>query len=101
MNKETITFTNKAEMRKGFALIWQGVKTAVAAIGRIIDAVVHHYPYPFIFATILVAAVLSIYNIGLARAERDKLNRENYELQQKLTSITNEMEAGGEAQCLR
>ncbi len=95
MNQETITFTNKAEMCKGFVMMWQGIKTAFAAIGRIVDAAIHRYPYPFIFITILVAVVVSVVNIGQARAERDALTKDNYELQQKLTSAINELDACG------
>lgn len=93
MKQETITFTDTAKMRKGFCLIGQGIKTAASAIGGITDAFIHRYPYPFIIATIIAATLIAVVNIGKARAERDRLNRQCYELQQKLDSVYNEMEA--------
>ncbi len=97
MKQQTITFTDTAEMRKGFRLVWQGVCTAVCAMGRIADKAVHRYPYPFIFATVIVAVVTAVYNIGNARAERDSLNRQCHELRQKMESLQNCLEIGKEA----
>lgn len=97
MKQKTITFTNtnSAKMCAGFGLMWQGTKTAASAIGAIIDNALHRYPYPFIFVTVIAATLVAVVNIGKARAERDSLNKQCYELQQKLESVCNEIEARG------
>lgn len=98
MTTDTITFTDKSDLRKGLYLLWQGIVTMYKATIHILNKSAHRWPYAWIFIAILIAAIISIVNIGKARAERDALNKENYELRQKLASVMNELEISGRAQ---
>ena len=88
MTEQTITFTPSASLRKGLKLIAKGIWLTVASIGRLIDASIRRFPYVWI-ATILIASVVIAHvNIGKARAERDRLNKQNYELTQKVEKLS-------------
>ncbi len=88
MTEQTITFTPSASLRKGLKLIAKGICLTVGSIGRLLDACIRRFPYAWI-ATILIASVVIAHvNIGKARAERDRLNKQNYELTQKVEKLS-------------
>lgn len=55
---------------------------------RAIDKFAHNWPWVIIVATIMAATVLSVYEIGQARAERDKASKTAYDLQRKVEQLT-------------
>lgn len=83
MTEKTITFTPEAQLRKGAWLLGKGLRLTGRALGRMFDSSVHRYPYAYVLAILLAATVTAFYNIGQARAERDKANKEYYELQRR------------------
>lgn len=89
MTEQTITFTPSASLRKGLKLIAKGIWLTIGSIGRLLDTCIRRFPYVWI-VTILIASVITAYvNIGKARAERDRLNKQNYELTQKVEKLSN------------
>ncbi len=89
MTEKTITFTPKAQLRKGTWLLAKGLRLTARALARMFDDSIHRYPYAYV-GIILLASVLTAYlNIGQARAERDKANKEYYELQRRMANMDN------------
>ncbi len=93
MTTETITFTPKAELKKGVFLLGKAFVTIFRGLAHLVDQSVHKYPYPWLFLIILSTCITSFVCIGNARAERDSLNKRNYELQQKVEALNNIIEA--------
>ncbi len=93
MTTETITFTPKAELKKGVFLLGKAIVTIFRGLAHLVDQSVHKYPYPWLFLIILPTCITSFVCIGNARAERDSLNKRNYELQQKVEALNNIIEA--------
>lgn len=52
-----------------------------------INKAVYKYPWVFIIAIAFISAIVSIVNIGKARAERDKSNKTMVEMQQKIDTM--------------
>ena len=88
MNENTIIFTPSASLRKGLKLILKGIMLTIVSIGRLLDKSVKNYPYAWIVAILIVCIIVNVVNIGNARAERDRLNKQNYELKQKLENLS-------------
>lgn len=86
MTTETITFTPAAELKKGVFLLGKGFVTIFRALGGIINAIVHRWPWPVIIAILLVNVLISYICIGQARAERDHYNQENVQLHTMINS---------------
>lgn len=93
MTKETITFSPTAELRKGVFLLGRALVTIFKAITHLFDYSVHKYPYPWLLLILFSTYLTSFICIGQARAERDSLNKQNYELQKKVTDLSNLLEA--------
>lgn len=93
MTTETITFTPKAELKKGVFLLGRAFVTIFKGATHLIDQSLHRYPYPWLLLILLATCITSFVCIGKARAERDRLNKQNYELQQKVESLSNILEA--------
>ncbi len=93
MTTETITFTPKQELKKGMFLLVRAVATIFKGAAHLIDLSVHRYPYLWVLLILFTTFITSFVCIGRARAERDSLNKQNYELQQKVESLTNILEA--------
>lgn len=89
MTEQTITFTPSASLRKGLKLIVKGIWLTIASIGRLIDASIRRFPYAWIAAILVFSVITAYVNIGKARAERDRLNKQNYELTQKVEKLSN------------
>lgn len=53
---------------------------------RCLNGLVHSYPWVFIFATLIISILISLVQIGKARAERDYYNHKNVHLSQKVAS---------------
>lgn len=53
---------------------------------RFLNGLVHSYPWVFIIATIVISVLISLVQIGSARAERDSYNQKNIHLTQKIAS---------------
>lgn len=53
---------------------------------RFLNGLVHRYPWIFIIATIIISVLISLVQIGSARAERDSYNQKNVHLSQRLAS---------------
>ena len=88
MTEQTITFTPSASLRKGLKLIAKGICLTVGSIGRLLDACIRRFPYVWIVTILIASVVIAHVNIGKARAERDRLNRQNYELRQKVEKLS-------------
>lgn len=88
MTEQTITFTPSASLRKGLKLIVKGIWLTVGSIGRLLDACIRRFPYVWIVTILIVSVVIAHVNIGKARAERDRLNKQNYELTQKVEKLS-------------
>ncbi len=87
MTENTITFTPTAQLRKGLCLLGKGFGLTGKALARMFDNSIHRYPYAYVFIILIVATVTAFVNIGQARAERDRLNKEYYELQKKVSQL--------------
>ena len=87
MTEQTITFTPSASLRKGLKLIAKGICLTVGSIGRLLDACIRRFPYVWIVTILIASVVIAHVNIGKARAERDRLNKQNYELTQKVEKL--------------
>lgn len=88
MTEQTITFTPSASLRKGLKLIAKGIWLTVGSIGRLLDDCIRRFPYLWIAAILIASVVIAHVNIGKARAERDRLNKQNYELTQKVEKLS-------------
>lgn len=88
MTEQTITFTPSASLRKGLKLIAKGIWLTIASIGRLIDASIRRFPYVWIAAILVFSVITAYVNIGKARAERDRLNKQNYELTKKVEKLS-------------
>ena len=88
MTEQTITFTPSASLRKGLKLIAKGICLTVGSIGRLLDACIRRFPYVWIVTILIASVVIAHVNIGKARAERDRLNKQNYELTQKVEKLS-------------
>ena len=88
MTEQTITFTPSASLRKGLKLIANGIWLTVGSIGRLLDACIRRFPYVWIVTILIASVVIAHVNIGKARAERDRLNKQNYELTQKVEKLS-------------
>lgn len=93
MTTDTITFTPRAELKKGVFLLGHALLTISKAVAHLIDQSVRKYPYVWLLLVITSATLTSLACIGQARAERDSLNKKNYELQQKVEALNNMIEA--------
>ena len=51
------------------------------------DNSIHSYPYAYVIIILFTAFVTAYYNIGQARAERDRIGKEYYELQRRIGQI--------------
>ncbi len=83
MTEKTITFTPEAQLRKGVWLLGTGLRLTARALARMFDNSIHRYPYAYLLLILLTATVTAFYNIGQARAERDKAAKDYYELQRR------------------
>ena len=88
MTEQTITFTPSASLRKGLKLIAKGIWLTVGSIGWLLDACIRRFPYVWIVTILIASVVIAHVNIGKARAERDRLNKQNYELTQKVEKLS-------------
>ena len=75
-------------MRKGLKLIAKGIWLTVDSIGRLLDACIRRFPYVWIVTILIASIIIAHVNIGKARAERDRLNKQNYELTQKVEKLS-------------
>lgn len=96
MTEQTITFTPKAEFKKGFSCLLKGFVLIFRSIGRQTDHAVRRYPWAFLVATVLISVILCFFFIGKARSERDATSKRNYELQQKIDTLQMVNEAKAE-----
>ena len=88
MTEQTITFTPSASLRTGLKLIAKGICLTVGSIGRLLDACIRRFPYVWIVTILIASIIIAHVNIGKARAERDRLNKQNYELTQKVEKLS-------------
>lgn len=95
MTQQTITFTPSADLRRGLKHLACGIVLVFKSLARLVNAGAHSHPWPYVFIAVIASCVLCVVNIGNARSERDTLARKNYQLQQRLESVTNELEARG------
>ena len=87
MTEKTITFTPKAQLRKGAWLLGKGLNMTSKALAKMFDNSIHRHPYAYVIIILLTAFVTAYYNIGQARAERDRIGKEYYELQRRIGQI--------------
>ena len=96
MTEQTITFTPKAELKKGFFCLLKGFVLIFRSIGRLTDHAVRRYPWAFLVTTVLISVILCFFFVGKARSERDATSKRNYELQQKIDTLQMVNEAKAE-----
>ena len=96
MTEKTITFTPKAELKKGFFCLLRGFVLIFRSIGRLMDHAVRRYPWAFLVTTVLISVILCFFFVGKARSERDATSKRNYELQQKIDTLQMVNEAKAE-----
>lgn len=96
MNKTNI-ITPAQRFKSGFHSFIKGIATMGYAIVLMTDRSIRRFPYVYIVCILALAITTSIICIGKARAERDSLNKRNYELQQKLDTAQMLNEAKEEA----
>lgn len=87
MTEKTIAFTPKAELKKGIHLLIKGIAFLCFGFAHAINAFVRRFPYVVVIVVIFISFIISMIEIGKARSERDALNKQNYELQQKIDTI--------------
>lgn len=88
MTEQTITFTPSASLRKGLKLIAKGIWLTIGSIGWLLDASIRRFPYAWIVTILIASVIIAHVKIGKARAERDRLNKQNYELNQKIEKLS-------------
>lgn len=81
------TIEPKDRLKQGFRYLAKGIVNIFYALGVMIDASIRRWPYVYIICAVVIALLIRLVFIGSARAERDSLNKKNYELQQKLDTI--------------
>ena len=81
------TIEPKDRLKQGLHYLAKGIVNIFYALGGMIDASIRRWPYIYIICAVVIALLTSLVYIGNARAERDSLNKKNYELQQKLDTI--------------
>lgn len=77
------------EFMDSVTMIKDGLTCLFRLFVRLLDASVHQWPYVYLIAVVISAVVVSLINIGNARAERDCLNKANYELSIRVDSLQN------------
>lgn len=77
------------EFNDSITMIKDGFVCLFRLVVRLLDASVHRWPYVYLSALAVMAVVISLINIGKARAERDSLNKANFELSVKVDSLQN------------
>lgn len=77
------------EFNDSITMIKDGFVCLFRLVVRLLNASVHRWPYVYLFALAVMAVVISLISIGKARAERDNLNKANYELSVKVDSLQN------------
>lgn len=95
MTEKTITFTPASDLKRGIFLFFRGIALVFKSLARLYNNSVHKYPWVHIVIIALALFAVSFVRIAEARSERDALNKKNYQLQQRLDSVTNELEARG------
>lgn len=87
----TITFAETDERTDYEVSSWEAARMVgrylwviVCNTWRATDRFVHNWPWAVIVATIAFASVLSVYEIGAARSERDKAVGKQYQLQRQV-----------------
>ena len=88
MTEQTITFTPSASLRKGLKLIAKGICLTVGSIGRLLDACIRRFPYVWIVTILIASVVIAHVNIGKARAESDRLHKQNSYLTPKVEKLS-------------
>ena len=84
---ETITFTPKAEICKGFRCLGNGLKHIAKGLRAGYDNSLHKYPYVHLYILFFVMTLVYVCCAGKTRAERDSLSKENYHLREQIDSI--------------
>ena len=79
----------KDELRKGIRCLLRGICLIGYAVGGSLNKAAHAYPYALLVIFAIPCVILSMVNVGEARAERDSLNKENYELSVRIDSLQN------------
>lgn len=76
-----------SEIFDACVMIKDGFSCLFKLLLKLFDKGVHNFPYVFIGLTVILAIVVSIVNIGSARAERDAACKKLYYVQQSLDSL--------------
>ena len=79
----------RAELRKGLRCLLKGIILIAYAIGSSFNRAAHSYPYVLLTIFAVPCLIASMVCIGKARAERDSINKTNYELSIKVDSLQN------------
>lgn len=84
---KTITFTPKAEIRKGFRCLGIGFKHIAKGLFTAYDKSLHKYPYVHLYILFFVMTLVYVCYVGKTRAERDSLSKDIYHLREQMDSI--------------
>lgn len=72
------------QMGRGLRSVGKGLAMLAVGLVRLADGSVRRWPYAYVVGVAAVATAVSMGCIGQARAERDTLNKRNYELEQRM-----------------
>lgn len=88
-NEKTKTTTKDISVKDAFRGMIKYQFAFCYSLWRTVNSLAHHLPWLIVLVVILASFVISYVNIGQARAERDKYNKENTHLKQELESLQN------------
>lgn len=79
--------TEKEKIKLGAKMLLEGHGIIIKAIVRAADRTVNRYPYAFIVAIMVASILIAAVSIGQARAERDRSEKQYYELLKQTEGI--------------
>jgi ABC-type multidrug transport system fused ATPase/permease subunit len=97
MKQSTINFVDNTSTSEAFVYVLRFQWHIIKNIAKFINKFAHRFPWVLVVVVLVVSTLISYINIGTARAERDKYNKENVQLKQQVESLQNidEIRRGG------
>lgn len=97
MKQSTIDFVDNTSTSEAFVYALRFQWHIIKNIAKFINKFAHRFPWVLVVVVLVASTLISYINIGTARAERDKYNKENVQLKQQVESLQNidEIRRGG------